>query len=84
MGQVSGHFIYIIRCIDGSLYTGYTVDVERRVKEHNHSKRGAKYTRGRLPVILEYCEAFDRRSDATKREYEIKRMSKEEKEKLVG
>lgn len=75
------HYVYIIRCNDDSLYTGYTTDVKRRVKEHN-TGNGAKYTRGRTPVTLEYVGMFDSQNDAMSREYEIKQLNKGQKEKL--
>ena len=77
------HFIYILRCADGTLYTGYTTDVERRVEEHNSEKKGAKYTKVRRPVKLVYSEGFETRSDATKREAEIKKLTREEKLQLI-
>jgi putative endonuclease len=77
------HYIYIIECSDGSYYTGYTTDVERRVEEHN-SGEGAKYTRGRRPVKLRYQEAFKSRSLAQKREYQIKKLPRSKKEELVN
>lgn len=77
------HFIYIIECSDGSWYTGYTVDIERRVAEHNRGE-GAKYTRGRTPVKLIYQESFSSRSSAQKREYEIKKLPRAKKEELLA
>ncbi len=77
------HYIYIVECSDGSLYTGYTTDLERRMKEHN-SNTGAKYTRGRTPVSLLYYEEFDNRSEATKRECEIKKLRKNKKLLLIN
>jgi len=76
------HFVYIIECSDGSFYTGYTTDLERRVEEHN-SGQGAKYTRGRTPVKLIYNESFTSRSSAQKREYQIKQLPRKEKEELL-
>ena len=78
----NNHYIYIIECSDGSLYTGYTTDVERRVEEHN-SGEGAKYTRGRGPVKLRHQEAFASRSLAQKREYQIKQLPRSQKEELL-
>lgn len=78
----SVHHVYVLECDDGSLYTGYTTDVERRVAEHDASD-GAKYTRGRTPVQLVHVESFDCRSAAMSREYEIKQLSRLEKERLV-
>lgn len=76
------HYVYIIECSDGSYYTGYTTDVERRVEEHNDGT-GAKYTRGRTPVTLQHVESFDSQSAAMKREYDIKQLSRREKEALL-
>jgi putative endonuclease len=67
-------FIYILRCADGTLYTGITTDLSRRVQEHNSQKKGARYTRSRRPVTLVYSESADNRSEASKREYAIKQM----------
>jgi len=80
---VSDHYVYMLECADGSLYTGYTTDVERRVAEHDAGE-GAKYTRGRTPVELVYRERFESRSAAMSREYELKQLSRSEKERLVG
>ena len=77
------NYTYMLRCSDGSLYTGWTNNVIKRLKAHNSGK-GAKYTKGRRPVKLVYIEKFDTRKEAMKREYEIKHMSRKEKEKLVG
>lgn len=71
-----------MKCSDGSLYTGYTTDVERRTEEHNAGK-GARYTRGRTPVIPVYVESFADRSSAMQREYKIKSLNRKEKEKLI-
>lgn len=77
------HFVYVLECADGSYYTGYTTDVERRVAEHDDGD-GAKYTRGRTPVELLHSESFDSRSAAMRREHEIKTFSRSEKARLVG
>ena len=77
------HHVYVLECADGSLYTGYTTDVERRVAEHDVGE-GAKYTRGRTPVELVHTESFDSRSAATRREHEIKALSRAAKERLVA
>jgi len=79
----SDHHVYVLECADGSLYTGYTTDVERRVAEHDAGE-GANYTRGRTPVELVHTESFGSRSAALQREHEIKRLSRAEKERLVG
>ncbi|WP_144904981.1 GIY-YIG nuclease family protein [Halobellus captivus] len=76
------HYVYILRCDDGSLYTGYTTDVERRVAEHDAGE-GAKYTRGRTPVELVHVESFGSQSAAMSREYEIKQFPRREKAQLI-
>jgi putative endonuclease len=80
---VSGHHVYVVECADGSLYTGYTTDVERRIGEHN-TGTGAKYTRPRRPVTLRHTESYATRSEAMSREYAIKRLSRREKERLIA
>jgi putative endonuclease len=82
MASEDAHHVYIVECADGSLYTGYTTDVERRVAEHN-AGTGAKYTRGRTPVELVYKESFAGRSAAMSREHEIKTFSRARKDELV-
>lgn len=78
-------FVYMVRCADDSLYTGIATDVIRRVGEHNSTGTlGAKYTRARQPVSLVYSEMADSRSEASKREYHIKKMTKSAKEKLIA
>lgn len=77
-----GNFTYILKCSDGSLYTGWTNDLERRVKAHNAGK-GAKYTKCRRPVELVYFEAFSTKQEAMRREWEIKQLSRVEKCKLI-
>jgi putative endonuclease len=77
------HAVYVLECADGSLYTGYTTDVGRRVAEHDRGE-GAKYTRGRTPVELVHVERFDSKSAAMSREHEIKQLSRAEKEALVA
>ncbi len=76
------HYVYIVQCKRGSLYTGWTTDLVNRIKKHNNGK-GAKYTRGRIPVVLKYYEEFEHKSDALKREREIKKISRSEKIKLI-
>lgn len=82
MPEKSSSYVYILLCSDGTYYTGYTTDVNRRVKEHNNHK-GAKYTRGRTPCRLVYKEACKNKSEALSREYEIKKMSRKKKEQLI-
>jgi putative endonuclease len=83
MGLVMECHVYILRCSDGTLYTGWTNDLERRLKTHNLGK-GAKYTRARLPVTLLYSEAFEDSGQARRREAEIKKMTRAEKLALAG
>lgn len=82
--QHNNWYIYILRCSDNSLYTGVTTDCERRLHEHNHSPRGAKYTRARRPVTLAYREQASSRSAAQQREAEIKRLTAKQKEALIS
>ncbi|HBJ2611804.1 TPA: GIY-YIG nuclease family protein [Clostridium botulinum] len=74
-------YVYIVECRDGTLYTGWTTDIERRVSQHNKGE-GAKYTRARRPVVLKYFEEFDTNREAMKRECEIKKLSRQDKIKL--
>jgi len=76
------HFVYIVRCGDGSLYTGYARDPKEREKVHN-SGHGAKYTSGRRPVALVYTEQFATAGEALSREHQLKRLSRREKELLL-
>ena len=76
------NYVYILRCGDGSLYTGWTNDLEKRVKAHS-SGRGAKYTRTHLPVELVYSEQLDTKEAAMSREWHIKRLSHAEKLRLI-
>jgi len=77
------HFAYIVRCADGTLYTGYARDPHARTKVHN-SGRGARYTSGRRPVRLVYTEIFESLSAALKREYQLKRLTRARKEALIA
>ena len=76
--KVELNYVYILRCADGTLYCGWTTDLEARLATHNSGK-GAKYTRSRRPVELVYSEAYEDRHDALSREWHIKRMTREEK-----
>jgi putative endonuclease len=78
----SDHYIYVLECADGTFYTGYTTDVERRVAEHDAGE-GAKYTRGRAPVDIVHTESFDSRAAAMHREHEIKALSRADKERVI-
>lgn len=75
-------FAYILRCADNTLYTGWTNDLDRRVAAHNGGK-GAKYTKGRLPVGLAYSESFETKEEAMSREARIKRLPRGKKEELI-
>lgn len=75
--------LYIAKCADGSLYTGITTDLHRRIKEHNGSGRGAKFTRSRGPVTLTYSKKFRNRSTALIAESKIKKLTRVEKIKLI-
>lgn len=75
-------YLYILRCGDGTFYTGITTDVDKRLEAHR-SGRGAKYTRGRAPLEVIYRECCGTHSDALKREMEVKRLSREEKQALI-
>ncbi len=77
------NYVYIVECSDGTFYTGWTNNLEKRVKMHSQGK-GAKYTKGRRPVRLIYHEEFKEKIDAMKREYEIKQLTRKEKELLVN
>lgn len=78
------NYTYIVRCSDGSYYTGWTNNLEKRMKEHNEGRKGAKYTRGRRPVVLVYSEEFDTPEAAMSREWHIKQLSRKEKEALIA
>ena len=80
---MSSWSVYIVRCKDGSLYTGIAIDLEKRIAKHNAGE-GAKYTRSRLPVVLVFEEKMESESAARVREVEIKRMRKEEKYALLS
>lgn len=76
------NYTYILRCSDGTYYTGWTNDLEKRVRTHNRG-RGGKYTRTRIPVELAYYEEFETKEEAMSREFAIKQLPRTEKEKLV-
>ena len=77
------NFCYVLRCADGSLYTGWTKDLEQRLQTHNAGK-GGKYTRSRLPVELVYREEFETKEEAMSREWHLKRLSRQEKLRLIA
>lgn len=76
-------FLYIIQCRDGTFYTGIAKDLERRIKEHNGSVLGARYTRGRRPVKLVFSRRYVSRSEALKAEFKIKKLSRKRKIELI-
>ncbi|MFV0551881.1 MAG: GIY-YIG nuclease family protein [Anaerorhabdus sp.] len=77
------HYVYILECKDKTLYTGWTTDLAKRIKNHNDGQ-GAKYTKIRRPVTLVYYETYDDKSHALKREYEIKQYSRQNKLKMIS
>jgi len=82
MSRGSMNYTYIVKCSDGTFYTGWINDLTRRMEAHNQG-RGAKYTKARRPVTLIYYETFETKEEAMKREYAIKRLSRKEKEELI-
>ena len=77
------YFVYIVECSDKTLYTGIAKDLQKRIIEHNESDKGAKYTKVRRPVKLVYSESSQDRSSASKREYAIKQLTREQKLLLI-
>ena len=82
--SINTYFVYIVQCNDNTLYTGITKNLEKRIHEHNHLAKGAKYTRVRRPVELVYFEESENRSTASKREYSIKKLTREKKLTLIN
>lgn len=82
LAQQQNNYVYIVRCHDNTFYTGWTTNLEKRIETHNAGK-GAKYTKIRRPVELVYYETFGSKSDALKREYQIKQLKRSEKEELI-
>lgn len=80
--EAEGQYVYILRCGDGTLYTGWTTHMRRRLEAHR-SGRGARYTRGRGPLTLVYCESLPTKSEALRREAYIKTLSRAKKERLI-
>lgn len=76
------YYVYILRCADDTFYTGYTTNLENRLKTHNKGI-ASKYTRSRLPVTMIYSESYVEKTEALKREYQIKQLSRSEKEMLI-
>ncbi len=78
------YYVYILECADLTLYIGSTNNIEKRIVAHNSSKTGAKYTKARRPVILKYSESLETKSEALKREHELKKLTRQEKLKLFN
>ena len=81
---MADYSLYIVRCGDGSLYTGIARDVERRLREHESGKRGARFLRGKGPLNLEFSAKLGSRGDALRYEYRVKRLAREQKEELIA
>lgn len=79
----NSNYTYIVECSDGTLYTGWTTNLDNRIKAHN-SKTGAKYTRSRTPVKLVYYEEFTTKEEAMSREYHIKQLTRKQKDELIN
>ncbi|GKU85035.1 GIY-YIG nuclease family protein [Niallia sp. NCCP-28] len=80
--ETNSHYFYVLKCRDGSFYAGYTNNIKKRVETHNSGK-GAKYTRGRLPVCLVYWKDYSTKSEALKAEYAFKQWSRSKKERFL-
>jgi len=78
------YYLYILECADGTLYTGITVDIKRRIEEHSSAEKGAKYTKARRPIKLVFSIKFKNRSSASKEESRIKKLSRAEKLKMIN
>lgn len=77
------NYTYMVRCADGNLYTGWTNCLEKRLKAHNESRSGAKYTKAKRPVTLAYYEGFATKEEAMKRECQIKKLTRKQKDRLM-
>ena len=77
------NYTYIVECADGTLYTGWTTNVQKRVKAHNEEKSGAKYTKAKRPVKLVYYEGYETKEEAMRREYAIKQLTRKQKLGLI-
>lgn len=78
------NYTYIVRCADGTLYTGWTNSLQKRMKAHNAGKNGAKYTKTKRPVTLVYYEGFSTKEEAMRREYQIKQFTRHRKLELIN
>lgn len=81
--QENRNYTYLVRCADGTLYCGWTNDLDKRIKAHNEG-RGAKYTRSRRPVTLVYWEEFSTKTEAMQREAAVKKLTRQQKERLIA
>lgn len=79
----NAYYAYLLVCADGTYYCGITTNVDRRIREHNTSSLGAKYTKGRRPVVLVYSKKYKNRAEASKEEARIKKLTREEKGKMA-
>ena len=77
------NYTYIVECADGTLYTGWTTNVQKRVKAHNEEKSGAKYTKAKRPVKFVYYEGYETKEEAMRREYAIKQLTRKQKLELI-
>ena len=77
------NYTYMVKCADGTLYTGWTNCLQKRLKAHNEGKNGAKYTKAKRPVRLVYYEGFRTKEEAMRREYQIKQLTREKKQKFI-
>ena len=77
------NYTYIVECADGTLYIGWTTNVQKRVKAHNEEKSGAKYTKAKRPVKLVYYEGYETKEEAMRREYAIKQLTRKQKLELI-
>lgn len=77
------NYTYIVECADGTLYTGWTTNVQKRVKAHNEEKSGAKYTKAKRPVKLVYYEGYETKEEAMRREHAIKQLTRKQKLELI-
>ena len=77
-------FMYVVECVDGTLYTGVTNNIERRINEHNYGMKAAKYTRSRRPVRLVYAKLYQGRSCAMKAEYKFKKLTRKKKLEIIN
>ncbi|MYL21953.1 GIY-YIG nuclease family protein [Halobacillus litoralis] len=81
--MAGSHYVYMLRCGDGSLYTGYTNNLEDRLQKHREGK-GAKYTRGRGPLVLEAWQCYDQKKEAMREEYRLKQLARTKKERWIA